>query len=81
MHESERIKNRMRNLPERFEQRRESGLGGARPLGVAAHAVDHHQEHRMIGGSDCNSVLILFAVADQADIRGLDLQCPLPGFC
>ena len=52
----------------------ERGLGGARAFRVAAHAVDHHQEHGVVGGRDRDSVLIFFAVADEADIRGLDLQ-------
>ena len=52
----------------------ERGFGGARALGVAAHAVDHDQEHGMIGGRHRDPVLIFFAVADEADIRGLDLQ-------
>ena len=74
MQKAERIENRMRRLPERLEQRRERGLGGARTLGVPAHAVDHHQEHRLLGGRHRHSVLILLAMADEADIRGLDLQ-------
>ena len=72
--ESQRIEDRMRRLPERLEQRRERGLGGARAFGMAAHAVDHHQEHGLLGGRDGDPVLIFFAVADEAHVRGLDLQ-------
>jgi hypothetical protein len=61
-------------LPESFQQRRQSSFRGARAFRVAAHAVDHDQQHRVIGGGYCNSVLIFLAVADEADIRGLDLQ-------
>ena len=64
----------MRRLPERFEQRGQRGFGGARAFRMAAHAVDHDQQHRMIGGGHGDSVLIFFAVADEADIRGFDLQ-------
>jgi hypothetical protein len=32
------------------------------------------QQHRLLGRRHRDSVLILFAVADQAHIRGLDLQ-------
>ena len=80
MQESQRIENRMRRLPERFEQSRERGFRGARAFRMAAHAVDDHQQHRLIGGRHRDPVLIFFAVADEADIRGLDLQCPLLGF-
>ena len=74
MQKAQRIENRMRRLPERFEQRRERSLGGARSLGMTAHAVDHHQQHRLIGGRHRHPVLVLLAMADQAHIRGLDLQ-------
>ena len=48
MQKPERIENRMRRLPERLEQRRERGFGGARALGMAAHAVDDRQQHRIV---------------------------------
>jgi hypothetical protein len=48
---------------------------------MAAHAVDHNQQHGVIRRRYGNSILIFFAVADEADIRGLDLQCLLPGIC
>ncbi len=67
----------MRRLPERLEQGRQRRFRGARAFGVAAHAVDHDQQHRMIGGRHRDPVLVFFAVADEADIRGLDLQCQL----
>ena len=41
---------------------------------MAAHAVDHDEQHRLIGGRHCNTILIFFAVADEADIRGFDVQ-------
>jgi hypothetical protein len=46
---------------------------------MAAHAVDHDQQNRVIGGRHRHPVLIFFAVADEAHVRGLDLQCLLPG--
>jgi hypothetical protein len=61
-------------LPERLEQRRTRRFSGARAFRVAAHAVDHHQEYRVIGRCHRDAVLIFFAVADEADIRCLDLQ-------
>jgi hypothetical protein len=41
---------------------------------VAAHAVDHDQQHGLIGRGDRNPILILFTMAYQTDIGGLDLQ-------
>ena len=74
MQKAQRIEYGMRRLPEGLEQRRERSFGCARPFRMAAHAVDHDQQHRMIGGRHGDSVLIFFAVADEADIRGFDLQ-------
>ncbi len=71
----------MRRLPKRLQQRRQSRFGGARPFSMPAHAVDDHHQHGMFGGRDRDSVLILFSVADEADIRGLYLQCLQPRFC
>ena len=74
MQESQRIENRMRRLPERFEQRRQRGFRGTRAFRMTAHAVDHDQQHRVLGGRHRDPVLIFFAVADEAHVRGLDLQ-------
>jgi hypothetical protein len=70
----------MRRLPKCFEQGSQRRFGRARTLGMAAHAIDDHQQHGVISGGNSNPVLIFFAMADEADIRGLDLQCLLPGF-
>ena len=74
MQESQRIENRMRRLPERLEQRGQRSLGGARAFRMSAHAVDHHQQHGVVGGRHRDPVLIFLAVTDEADVRGLDLQ-------
>ena len=74
MQKPERIEYRMRHLPKRLEQRRERGLGGARAFGMSAHAVDDGQQHGLFVGGDCDPVLVFLAVADQAHIRGFDLQ-------
>ena len=81
MQEAQRIENGMRSLPERLEQGGERGFGRTRAIRMAAHAVDHDQQHGIFGGCHRDPVLIFFAVADEAHIRGLDLQCPLLGFC
>ncbi len=80
MQKTQWIEYRMRRLPEGLEQRRKRSFGRARAFRMAAHAVDHDQQHRVIGGRDRDSVLILFAVSDEADIRGLDLQRLLLSF-
>ena len=69
----------MRCLPKSFEHRRQRRLRGARAFRMTAHAVDHHQQHRVLRGRDSDPVLIFLAVADEAHVRGLDLQCLLLG--
>jgi hypothetical protein len=41
---------------------------------MTAHAVDDRQQNGMISRRHRDSILILLAMADQAHIRGLDLQ-------
>jgi hypothetical protein len=41
---------------------------------MPTHPVDDHQEHRLLGSRHGNSILIFFAMADQADISDLYLQ-------
>jgi hypothetical protein len=72
--EAERVEDRMRNLPKSLQQSGERGLGGASSLGVPAHAVDHREKYRLVGGGHRHPVLILLAVPDQAHVRDLDLQ-------
>jgi hypothetical protein len=74
MQESQRIENRMRRLPKGLQQRGERGFRCARTLGMTAHAVDDDQQCRLLGCRHGDPVLVLFAVADQAHIRGFDLQ-------
>jgi hypothetical protein len=74
MQKAERIENWMRRLPECFEQCRERRLGGTRSLGMAAHPIDDHEKHGLFRGCYRYPVLIFLAMADQAHVRGLDLQ-------
>ena len=74
MQEAQRVKYRVGRLPEGFEQRGERRLGSTRALGMPAHAVDYHQQHGLFSGGNGDAILIFFAVSDQADVRGLDLQ-------
>jgi hypothetical protein len=41
---------------------------------MAAHTVDHHQQHGLFCSRNGDPVLILFAVPDEAHVRGFDLQ-------
>jgi hypothetical protein len=41
---------------------------------VTAHPIDDDQEHGVFRHRHRHAVLILFTMADEADIRGLDLQ-------
>ena len=74
MQEPERIEYRMRSLPEGLDQGRERGLRRARAFGVTAHAVDYRKQHGVLSRRHGDAILILLAMADQAHIRGLDLQ-------
>ncbi len=74
MQKTQRIEDRMWRLPECLNERGERGLGGTSAFGMTTHAVDDGEQHGLLGSSHRNPVLILFAMADQAHIRGLDLQ-------
>jgi hypothetical protein len=41
---------------------------------MAAHSIDDHQKHGILRGRHRDSILIFFAMADEAHIRDLDLQ-------
>src|SRR5580698_5413417 len=71
---SERIKQRLRRVPEALEQHALRELRRSRAVGVAAHAVDHHQERRMLSYRCRDAVLILLTSPKKADIGVLDLQ-------
>jgi hypothetical protein len=64
----------MWRLPKCFQQRRQGSFGGARTLGMTAHPIDDDQKHGLFRSRHGHSVLILFAMANETDIRGLDLQ-------
>jgi hypothetical protein len=41
---------------------------------MAAHPIDNHEKHGLIRGRYRYPILIFLAMADQAHVRGLDLQ-------
>jgi hypothetical protein len=74
MQESQRIENRVRRLPEQFQQRRKRRLRGSRTFRMTAHPIDDDQQDGVLGRRNRDPVLIFVAMADQAHVRGLDLQ-------
>ncbi len=52
-------------MPERFENGLLRDLGGARTIGVPAHAVDHNKQNRMLGDCRDDTILVFFARPEQ----------------
>ncbi len=72
--ETKRIEQRLRGMPERFEQGLEGDLGGARAFGVTAHAVHHHQQCGVLGDGHRDPVLVLLPASEEAQIGVFNLQ-------
>jgi hypothetical protein len=72
--EAERIKQRLRRVPEGVHDHPLGDLRGARAIGVSAHAVDDHQQRRALGDRGCHPVLILLAPAEQAHVSEFEPQ-------
>ena len=81
--EAQRIEQRLRGMPERFEHGFLGDFGRAGAIGVPAHAVDDREQDCPVRVGDGDSILVFFAVADQAQVRMLDLQGTLrrPSSC
>jgi hypothetical protein len=74
MQEAERVEYRVRCSPKGVQDRGQCRFSGSCPLGMSPHAIDHHKEHGLLGRSYGDAILVFVAMADEADIRGLDLQ-------
>jgi hypothetical protein len=74
MQESQRIENRVRCLPEQFQERRQGRLRGPGTFRMTAHAINDDQQNGVLGSRHRDPVLIFVAMADEAHVRGLDLQ-------
>src|SRR5215475_12264274 len=61
-------------MPERFHDDLLCDLCGLRAIGMSTHAVDHDQQRRALGHHRRDPILVLFAPAQQADLRVLDPQ-------
>src|ERR1700733_5438237 len=71
---TERIKERLRGMPEALQQYALRHFRCAGAVRVPAHAIDHQQERRVLSHRRCYPVLVLFACPEKADIGVLDLQ-------
>ena len=71
---AQRIEQRLRRVPEGFQDDLLRDLRGAPAVGVSAHTVDHQQQHGLLRHRDRDPVLVLLAPAEQADVRVFDPQ-------
>jgi len=76
--EADGVDQRMRLGPEAGRQRGDRGRRGLRPVRVPAHAVDRYYERGVLPHDDGNTILVVFAVPNQAQFRGFDLQGVFP---
>ncbi len=72
--EAERVEQRLRRVPERLDQHLLRDLGGARAIGVAAHAIDDHEQRGMFRNRHGAAILVVLAPTQQADIGVFDAQ-------
>ncbi len=80
MHETERVEQRLRRVPEPIDQRALRDLGGALTLGVTAHAIAGAEQYRLLGKRDIDPILIGIAFALKADFCAFDLQASPTAF-
>ena len=79
--EAFRVEQRPAGLPELCDHGADGDLGGAGAIGVATHAVYDREERRVVIERDGDPVLVFFAIAEEAQIRVLDLQGTLRHAC
>ena len=72
--ESERVEQRLWQVVEHVQHDPASGLGGARTVGMAAHAIHRNQECRAVADRNRGAILVVLAIAHQADVRKLELH-------
>jgi hypothetical protein len=71
---AEGIEDRLRCMPECFEQHLLRYFRRASTVGMAAHAIHHHQQACMLRDGRRHSILIVFSMAEETDIGVFDLQ-------
>ncbi len=74
------IEQRLRQRGKARDQRLAGDLRGARAIGMATHAIEGADQCSARLGHDGNTILVLFAGADQADFGIFDLQNRPPPF-
>ena len=67
-----RIEYRQRHLGEGFLERRDRHLGGARAMGVPAHAVDDDHEQRFAVRDEIDAILVFRPIARQSQLCIID---------
>jgi hypothetical protein len=72
--ESVRVEQRSAGVPEFLDHRTNRDFRGARPVGVAAHAVDDDEKCGSVAHGDCHAILVFLAITKNAHVRVLDLQ-------
>ena len=72
--ETLRIEYRQRRGREHVLHDFERGLGGARTVGMAAHAVEYQQHCGVVGDDDRTAVLVVLPVTERGDLRVFDLH-------
>ena len=70
--EAERIEQWLGLGAKQFEHDLAADFGCARAVRMSAHAVHDDEQRRALARGDCGAVLVVFAVAGQADLGALD---------
>jgi hypothetical protein len=74
MQETQRIKQRLRGVPERFQQRLQRDFGGARPFSMATHAVHDNQQRGILGDRHRDPILVFLPGTEKTQISVFNLQ-------
>ena len=77
--EAERIEQRLGLCAEQVEHHLAGDFRRARAVGVAAHAVHDDEQRRTVARGDRGAVLVVLAVAGQADLGALDRHALIGG--
>ena len=80
MQECQWIEQRLRQRGKPRHQRLAGDFRGARAIGMATHAIERTDQSGCRLGNDGNTILVLFAGADQTDFGIFDLQNRPPPF-
>ena len=76
--EALRVENGLRRAFEHGFHGLERGLGGDGAIQVTPHAVEHHEQRRVLADGNGNTVLVVLTVARQAELGIFDLHALRP---